>query len=370
MSIIDDKTLRQSFVGRDRELVALERYFGDGGQLAAIVGPRGSGKTALAYTFAQWAESTEMFPEGSQRISFWPDVGIEDVLPKPSGGRRLIVLDEFEFAERPFWEALRAALERRPNLSALVCANELTQGDLASAFLIRLGGLSRAEFRALIEARVEFSGHDRQVADRLFELVAGHPLYADLAGTTARELVLTLDQVMRGLGEFRRSGILGPDGRPISDVPEHTRIAVVDANAALVEKVRANPAVMRQLSSRQFEEVVAELLSQQGYAIELTPPSGDGGFDMFAARRDGLGTFLFLVECKHYAPPNKVGVSIVRELHGVVHEKRATAGVLVTSSFFTRGAKDFQERSPYQLKLHDYIALQQWLGLLKVEGSN
>jgi restriction system protein len=368
MSIFDHKTLGLLFVGRDRELLALERYFGDGGQLAAIVGPHGSGKTALAHMFAQWAESTGMFPEGSQRINLWRDLEIDDVLPKSSGGRRLLVLDEFEFAERPLREALQVALERRRNLSALVCANELTQSDLASAFLIRLGGLSRAEFRTLIEARVQLTGHDRQVADRLFELVAGNALYADLAGTTARELVLTLDQVMRGLGEFRRSGILGPDGKPISDVPEHTRIAVVDANAALVEKLRADPATMRQLSSRQFEEVVAELLSQQGYEIELTPLSGDGGFDMFAARREGLGKFLFLVECKRYTPPNKVGVSIVRELHGVVHEKRATAGVLVTSSFFTRGAKDFQERSPYQLKLHDYIALQQWLGILKTEG--
>jgi hypothetical protein len=73
-----------------------------------------------------------------------------------------------------------------------------------------------------------------------------------------------------------------------------------------------SPDLLFQLPSRRFEELVAEILEKQGYEVDLTPASGDGGFDMYAAKKDGLGKFLYLVECKRYTPPNKVGVEIIR----------------------------------------------------------
>ncbi|MCE5319179.1 MAG: restriction endonuclease, partial [Parachlamydia sp.] len=118
------------------------------------------------------------------------------------------------------------------------------------------------------------------------------------------------------------------------------------------------------LDPRKFEELVAEMLSQRGYEITLTPPSKDGGLDMYAARKDDLGSFLYLVECKRYTPPTKVGVSIVRSLYGVVQQKQANGGIVVTSSFFTKGAKEFQENVPHQMHLRDYLALQKWLGVI------
>ena len=117
------------------------------------------------------------------------------------------------------------------------------------------------------------------------------------------------------------------------------------------------------MTSRKFEELVAELLSRKGFKVELTPPSKDGGFDMYAAKSDTLGRFLFLVECKRYSQTNKVGVNIVRALHGVVQDKKANAGVVVTTSFFTAGAKEFQDRHKFQLHLHDYLELRRWLGI-------
>ncbi len=117
-------------------------------------------------------------------------------------------------------------------------------------------------------------------------------------------------------------------------------------------------------SSRKFEELVAELLEKQGYSVKLTPPSKDGGFDMYAAKHEVLGQFLYFVECKRYAPPNKVGVQVVRALHGVVQQQRANAGIIATTSFFTRGAKEYQDEMKYQLQLRDYVELQKWLGIV------
>ena len=93
-----------------------------------------------------------------------------------------------------------------------------------------------------------------------------------------------------------------------------------------------SPDLLFQLPSRRFEELVAEILEKQGYEVDLTPASGDGGFDMYAAKKDGLGNFLYLVECKRYTPPNKVGVEIIRAVNGVVQAKQATAGAVVTTS--------------------------------------
>jgi len=365
MELLNDQPLTSTFVGRDREIYALDKHFSSGARIAVISGERGSGKTALAYMFGHWAESTNLFPGGWQRINISPYVGIGDVLPSPPTDRTLLVIDDFDVASPDFRNEITKLLNRHPALSAIICTNDRTPSDLSSALTIRLGGLSREEFRRLIEQRVALAGKDRELADQLFQIVAGHPLYADLAGKTIRELVVTLNEFVHGLGEFRHSGIIGPDGRPIDVVPEQIQIAVVDTNAALIDKLRSEPELLHDLSPRRFEEIVAELLSQQGYSIELTPPSQDGGFDIYAARKDRLGRFLFLVECKRYTPPNKVGVSIVRSLHGVVQQQQANAGIVVTSSFFTRGAKEFQQRLPYQMQLQDYIALQQWLGILK-----
>ena len=167
------------------------------------------------------------------------------------------------------------------------------------------------------------------------------------------------------LHDFRHPGILGPDGLPITrEELQGSRIItdLVSTNEKILKMVRKDPSSMYSLSPRQFEELVAELLHEQGYEIALTPPTNDGGFDMYAARKDGLGEFLYLVECKRYAPARPVGVDIVRALYGVVQRMHANAGVIVTTSRFTKGAEAFQKTVRYQLSLRDYLHLQQWLG--------
>jgi HJR/Mrr/RecB family endonuclease len=140
-------------------------------------------------------------------------------------------------------------------------------------------------------------------------------------------------------------GLLGSDGLPLKPRSAEYSQIVMDLSAtngralALVSK---EPELLWKFPPRKFEEIVAELLLKQGYEVELTPPSRDGGFDMYAAKKDGLGQFLYLVECKRYVPPTKVGVEVVRSLHGTVQARRATAGVVVTTSYFTSCAEEFR----------------------------
>jgi len=133
-------------------------------------------------------------------------------------------------------------------------------------------------------------------------------------------------------------------------------------NDELIKHLARHPELMHQLSPRKFEEVVAQLFKDMGYDVELTPPTKDGGFDIRAVWKTGISPVLTLVECKRYAPKNKVGVDIVRGLYGVVGSENATNGLIVTSSFFTAGATAFQKKNEFRLALADYSHLVDILG--------
>jgi restriction endonuclease Mrr len=135
------------------------------------------------------------------------------------------------------------------------------------------------------------------------------------------------------------------------------RLDVEDINDELITYLVANPEKMRQLQPRKFEELIAELFKHKGYDVQLTPRTRDGGYDVYAIRRDVIGTALVIVECKRYAADNKVGVEIVRGLYGVVGQKNATQGVIATTSYFSRDAKDFYNDVKFRLGLADYDAL-------------
>jgi restriction system protein len=175
------------------------------------------------------------------------------------------------------------------------------------------------------------------------------------------EGVLSRHNLAGGVEIYDGVVILGPGGRPASK--EETRRAETEVRAAskrLLEAVRESPDLLRALSPREFEEVVAEYLHRQGYEVELTASSRDGGKDIYAAKMDTLGSFLYIVECKAFSPTNPVGVRFVRHLYGVVQHERATAGVLATTSHFTRGARAFQQDVQFQLSLRAFEDVKQW----------
>ena len=86
----------------------------------------------------------------------------------------------------------------------------------------------------------------------------------------------------------------------------HEILAVQDSLLALA---RERPAFLDEISPRQFEELLQELLLEQGFDVELTATTRDGGCDLIAVSRDQLGIKTkYVVEAKHYSRLNKVGV--------------------------------------------------------------
>ena len=150
----------------------------------------------------------------------------------------------------------------------------------------------------------------------------------------------------------------------LTSIP-HITGAIVTASeerwSDLIAYFSSHPEKMYELDSRKFEELIAEFLIREDMDVELTQPSKDGGRDILAVATTSLGKHLYLVECKRYSSENKVGVSIVRSLYGVVEAERATRGIIVTTSDFTRGAIEFGRTVENRLELKNYDSLTKWL---------
>jgi restriction endonuclease Mrr len=124
---------------------------------------------------------------------------------------------------------------------------------------------------------------------------------------------------------------------------------------------KKNPQKLYELHPRKFEELVASILKDMGFDVELTQATRDGGRDIIAHVRNAVCSYLTHIECKRYAPDNKVGVGIIREVIGVHNIRRATKSVIVTTSFFSSDAIKEAQMMENQLDLKDFNDLKSWL---------
>lgn len=121
------------------------------------------------------------------------------------------------------------------------------------------------------------------------------------------------------------------------------------------------PEEIYKLSPRKFEELVAGIIKDLGYEVELTQATRDGGRDIIARIKTGLNTFLTHIECKKYNPDNKVGVKIVREVIGAHNLGNADRSLIITSSFFTKDAITAAEKVESFLAIKDFNNLKEML---------
>jgi len=108
---------------------------------------------------------------------------------------------------------------------------------------------------------------------------------------------------------------------------------------SLLQSVTKSPTAnaMQGLSWREFELLVGEGFRRQGYAVVETGGGGpDGGVDLVLCKNGEK----FLVQCKQWRA-FKVGVSVVRELYGLMAAQGAAGGIVVTSGRFTDEAAEF-----------------------------
>jgi hypothetical protein len=167
---------------------------------------------------------------------------------------------------------------------------------------------------------------ERQISEILDELLARSPIDLDDRNKNERWLPALLNQV----------------------------------SLIIAAKVADDPALLRRMTPRAFEEFISKPFVTFGYNVELTRRTGDGGYDVVALKKYRDGDHKLLIEAKRYARARPVGVAVVRQLLQVRNEERATRVILATTSRFTKGARELCHKHQYELDLRDHDDLISW----------
>lgn len=194
------------------------------------------------------------------------------------------------------------------------------------------------------------------LADALMEMVALLPWWAGVALAVAAYLILhaIAAQPVAAIANpgQMQGAVFGAVFRGLAGVGQYLLpiLCLVGAAASAIAR-RKRTTLMRDvgtsdaadalhaMSWREFEMLVGEAFRLQGYAVVETGGGGaDGGVDL-ELRKDRE---LHLVQCKQWKTYT-VGVSVVRELFGLMAARGAVGGYVVTSGRFTDDARSFAE---------------------------
>jgi restriction system protein len=96
------------------------------------------------------------------------------------------------------------------------------------------------------------------------------------------------------------------------------------------------------LTPTEFEHLVRQLFEAMGMKSWVTQASGDDGVDGVATNEDPIFGGLCIIQAKRYR--GAVGVDAIRELAGTMEDKHATKGIMVTTSWVTKGGHEHANR--------------------------
>ena len=133
-----------------------------------------------------------------------------------------------------------------------------------------------------------------------------------------------------------------PDGRlsGLGDAADLIRAKFI----GLPDREQNKLPYLLQLPPREVEKLVAALYKEMGYTTSLTPAQKDGGRDVLATRQSPGQTEQLRIEVKRYC--GSVGVGVARQLLGVVSDEKVNKGIVGTTGYFTKTAKEFAARNP------------------------
>ena len=110
------------------------------------------------------------------------------------------------------------------------------------------------------------------------------------------------------------------------------------------------------MTPQSFEQLIVDLLLAMGYGGgdrsmgERIGKSGDGGIDGII-NEDALGLDAVYIQAKRYAPENKVGRPALQAFVGSLTGEGANKGVFVTTSDFSKDARDYLNRLQQRIVL-------------------
>jgi restriction system protein len=340
-------------------------------RIIAVNGPGGVGKTSLIRHFL----ATNRLSETPVWIDLYADARaagqIDSFVERMLSGREtrdrdlLVVLDGAEQLDDKQIETAVGRIFNWKAVRGLVISSRrkipLKRFSHYSSETLDLGPLDLEAATAVLKSASNFS-LDPADLTRLANAVNGYPLALQLIAS----LVRTNDpgEIARLLaGNFYDLSDLV--SAPSSEIIDIAKPVIISASEALVRNLQKRPEDLLRISPRNFEMVLAELLTDMGWEVELTKATRDGGKDILAYMNTSIGRLLCLVEAKKYRKDRKIGVDLVRTLYGTLCDYQANSAMMVTTSTFSPDAHEFQQRHQYQLSLRDYSDVVTWITKFK-----
>ncbi|MBK3519721.1 restriction endonuclease [Carboxylicivirga marina] len=350
-----------NFIGREMELELLEgSLIQKRHKVVAISGNNATGKTSLWRVFLdghkQFVDKVQVF-SGSPGFEGFPTIEKET---------QLVIIDDISY---DFIETLEIEIEK------LIKTNPQKQFLLVGAHVdkfrtikidqkIHIDNLHARESNNLLNELLKKQLAEKDI-QRIANYTKGNPFLLQLFSHYLNQNRYSVDQILKLVNdEIQKKGVFTNSGIEIPSSSyefKHITSDIRVVNKNILDKIKLRPEDMHKLTSRQFEEMVAELMEKRGYSVDLTKATRDGGKDLIIANHVDIGNFLYYLECKKYAPERPVGVNLIRELAGTISVDRVTAGIMITSSYFSPDAIEFSEKIKHQMSLVDYVKLKEWL---------
>lgn len=362
----------RNFVGRSSELEWLrEAFFQRDYRLSTVVvhGPGGVGKTSLLKQFLASSRFSQTPVWIDLNSTSQPMREIDLFIERISSDRErrpqemLVVLDGAEVLnDNQIEGSIRRIYNWKSVRGLLISSRRKLSLDRSES--LQLGPLDLETASYLLQAASKIS-IDPNDLTKLATAVNGYPLALHLLASLIHtnepsEISRLLAGNFYDLSDFSQA--------PSSEIISVAKPAIISASEALVRDLQKRPEDLLGISDRDFEKVLAELLTDMGWDVELTKATRDGGKDILAYMNTEIGQLLCLVEAKRYRTDRKVGVDLVRTLYGTLCDYQANSAMMVTTSSFSPNAHEFQQRHQYQLSLRDYTDVVGWITKFKNKG--
>lgn len=330
-----------------------------------VTGPSGCGKTALVAKFLQmnqdklhscWASHTKL-----SEVAGLYNMIEQDLRRNGRGQPLIVVLDDFGQLEDQLLLDLSRMIQNNKIVQAVVITSDRNV-SIDEAPLLTMKGIGRYDVEELLRyTRIDVPPH---IVDELVLRIGSKATMLPLiAGALMSEgidgLVKLLKLPLYSVTDDISNGNIISLAKP----------ALISVTDRLIEELQRRPEGIYDLDPRKFEELLADLLTDQGMEVQLTQETRDGGVDIIAEYDTPAGRILCLVDAKRYRRDRTIGVGLVRQLHGTLSDHKATTAMMITTSRYSRDAQAYQQRQKWQLSLRDYNDVIEMLGQYKKTKS-
>lgn len=257
-----------------------------------------------------------------------------------------IAEDGKERVTRDYTESLAKQFNVTPDEQAM-----LTPAGLSLVFQGRVNWAITYMFQAKLLDRTARATY--KISLRGLELLKANPEYIN--SKILRQFPEFLDFQRRSTKDKENvdSGDI-KDVNPDIDTPQE---AMDQAYSALRNALATDIlSKVKTIAPAQFEQLVIELLVKMGYggsfkdASQVTGKSGDGGIDG-VIKEDRLGLDVIYVQAKRWQ--NIVGRPEIQNFVGALAGHGAKKGVFITTSSFSKEAREYQPKNETKIVLLD-----------------